>query len=371
MYSALVNPYRLSFFSTALAVIVFIRFGSLSALAQKDSTPAPVKKQCAGLHCAFVRIDHVSKLGSGGNLKYITAFGKAGTYILSCVGTECPVPIEGKEYEYSDQPVKEPGYDHFAFLTGPNVNHEQYDLDVIVPELPLSEVRNLIGECQSSDQFADEADCGKWIARKLAIQRAACPDPEAAIACKSFQELVRANDPEVMNDLAHQDHVYACFLPGKDEFFEVRFSEPSWFGFRPPTAEQVKDGVSSDALTISGGSEFAYYKNGVWEENLSVHNIGNWLYFPLGDKTDLQSMRKNATSKRAQFKGKNIEIEDDRWTLTETYKNQADTETRHTVTVQLATGRFKENFVLTRTGKDVGESSGRCMIVPSDYFSQP
>jgi len=182
---------------------------------------------------------------------------------------------------------------------------------------------------------------------------------------------VRANDPEVMNDLAHQDHVYACFVPGKDEFFEVRFSEPSWFGFRPPSAEQVKDGVSSGALTIFGGSEFAYYKNGIWEENMSVHNIGNWIYYPLGDKTDPQSMRKNATSKRAQFKGRNIEIEDDRWTLTETYKNQADTETRHAVTVQLATGRFKENFVLTRTGKDVGEISGRCMIVPSDYFSQP
>jgi hypothetical protein len=183
------KPYRLSFFSTALAVIVFIRLGSLSALAQKDSNPAPVKKQCAGLHCAFVRIDHVSKLGSGGELKYIIAFGRGGTYILSCVGTECPVPIEGKEYEYSEPAMKEPGDDHYAFLTGPSLNHQQYDLDVIVPELPLSEARNLMRQCQSSEQFADEADCGKWITRKLAIQRTTCPDPEAALACKSFQEL--------------------------------------------------------------------------------------------------------------------------------------------------------------------------------------
>ena len=80
---------------------------------------------------------------------------------------------------------------------------------------------------------------------------------------------------------------------------------------------------------------------------------------------------RNATSKQAQFKGKNIEIAGDHWSLTETYKNKADTETRHTVRVQLATGRFKENFVLTQTGKDFGESFGRCMIIPSDYFGQP
>jgi hypothetical protein len=307
-------------------------------------------------------------LGSAGDLKYITAFGKAGTYILSCVGKGCQVPIEGKEYEYSELQAEEAGGDRYAFLTGPHVNHEQYHLEVIVPELPLLEIRNLIGRCQNSDRFADEADCGKWITRKLAIQRAASPDPEAAIAFKSFQELVRENDPDVLNGLAHQDHVYACFLPGKDEFFEVTFSEPTWFSFAPPDAEQVKDGVPKSALTIIGGSEFAYYKNGIGDEDRSLHNIGNWIYFPLGDKTDPQSMRRNATSKRARFKGKNIEIEDGRWTLTETYKNLSGTETRHTVTVQLTTGRFEENFVLDETGKEVSEGSGRCLIVPSDYF---
>jgi hypothetical protein len=320
------------------------------------------------LHCVFVRVDHVSILGSAGDLKYVTAFGRAGTYILSCVGKGCQVPIEGKEYEYSEQPMKEPGDLHYAYLTGPHVNHEEYQLEVIVPELPLSEVRNLIGRCQSSSRFADEADCGKWIARKLAIQRAASPDPEAATAFKSFQELIRANDPDLIDDLAHQDHVDVCFLPGKDEFFEVVFSEPNAFGFKPPDEDQVKEGVSKRALTALGGSEITYYKNGIGDEDRSLHNIGNWIYFPVGDKTDPQSMQRNATSNQARFKGKNIEIEDGRWTLTETYKNQSGTETRHTVTVQLTTGRFKENFVLDETGREVSEGSGRCLIVPSDYF---
>lgn len=352
--------------SSAVVVIVLACFGGRSSTAQKLSTSGR-EKPCAGLNCAVVRIENISHLGNNGELKYITASGKAGTYILSCT-FECQVPMKGREYEYSEQSAKKASDDRYAFLTGPKVDHEQYNLEVIVPELPPAGVQTLIDHCQSAVRFATEPDCGKWITRKLAIQRAACPEPEAASACASFQELVRANDPEVMDDLAHQDHVYACFLPGKDEFFEMTFSEPTWFSFAPPSEEQIKAGVPSNALTIFGGSEFAYYKNGVGEENMSLHNIGNWIYVPLGDKTDPRSLRENATSKRARFKGKNIEIEGDRWTLTETYKNQAGTETRRTVTVQLATGRFKETFALTGTGKDVGESSGRCLIVPSDYF---
>lgn len=362
----LMNNYRLGFCGSALAVAVFFWLGSPTALAQRVPSTALANKNCSGLHCAFVRIDDVTTWGKG--LKYITASGSAGTYILSCLTFEnCQIPVQAELYEYSEQPLTEPDDDRYAFLTGPKVEHEQYTLEVIVP-LPVAEVRRLIGQCQGSDQFATEADCGKWITRKLAIERTACPDPEAVTACKSFEELVHANDRDVMNDLANQDHVYACFLPDKDEFFEVTFSEPTWFSFAPPDGEQVKEGVPRNALTIRGGSEFAYYKDGVGDENRSLHNIGNWIYFPLGDKTDLQSMRKNATSKRAQFKGKNIEIDGDRWTLSETYKNQAGTETTLTVTVQLATGRFKEDFILTGTGQNMEENSGRCLIVPSNYF---
>jgi hypothetical protein len=361
------NAYRPSLCYATLAIAVFLCVGSLSAPAQRVSSTALANESCSGLHCAFLRVDAVS----GKDLKYITASGKDGTYILSCLdyaSLPCQLPIQGQEYEYSEMPVTDQSDDRYAFLTGPHVNHEQYTLEVIVPELPLSEVRNLIEECQSSVRFADEADCGKWITRKLAIQRAACPDPEAVVACNSFKELVRANDPYVMDDLAHADHVYACFLPGKDEFFEAIFWEPSYMAFSRPDEDQVKEGVPSNALTAPDMSEFAYYKNGIGDENRSIGDTGNWIYSPLGGKTDYATLRKNATSKRAEFKGKTIEIEGDRWTLSQTYKNQAGTETTHTVTVQLATGRFKEDFVLTRTGQNMGENSGRCLIVPSKYF---
>jgi hypothetical protein len=362
------NTYRPRLFYVALVAVAICNLGSVCTIGQNPSTSTAAAKSCVGLHCAFVRIVHVTSYGKNGDLKYIIASGKAGTYILSCLTFECQVPVEGKEYEYSELAVTEPGDDRYAFLTGPAVQHGQYHLEVIVPELPTLDVRALIGQCQRADRFATEGDCGRWIFRKQAIEKAPCPDPGAASACKSFQELVRANDPDVMDDLAHQDHVYACFLPGKEDFFEVIFSEPTPFGFGAPSGDETKEGVPSNALTEPGGSEFAYYTNGVGDENKTLHNLGTWIYYPLGEKTDPQSLKRNASSKQAQFKGKNIEIDSDRWALTETYKNQAGTETQHTVTVQLATGRFREQFVLTASGRDTSDTSGRCLIVSSDYF---
>lgn len=351
----------------ALATAGFVYFSPLSALSQNVSGSAPAKRPCAGWHCALVVADQVSSAGSRGELKYIIASGKAGTYILSCLASQCQVAIEGNKYEYSEQPGNDFADHRYAFLTGPGLNHQQYSLELFIPKLSAAEVRNLIATCQSSDQPADEAACGKWIRRKLAIQKTDCPDPSAATACNSFKELVRANDSNVMYDLAHSDHVYACFLPDKDEFFEVTFSDPANSGFARPSADQIKQGVPSNALTIAGRSDLHYYKDGVADEKMSLHDIGNWVYFPVGDKSGPQSMGQNATSNRAEFKGKNIEIEDDRWSLTETYKNQVGTDTTHTITLQLATGRFEQSFVLTELGGNGGEP-GRCIIAPSDYF---
>jgi hypothetical protein len=80
----------------------------------------------------------------------------------------------------------------------------------------------------------------------MVIQKASCPDPAATAACESFRELIRTNDGDFMDDLAHQDHIYVCFLSAKDEFFEVTFSEPTWMSFSPPSAEKIEAGVPRD-----------------------------------------------------------------------------------------------------------------------------
>jgi hypothetical protein len=350
---------RSALFKPAVRIALIIFFYSGYLLNHGMRTLAQAKKPCGDSHCDVLRIDHISGTG----IKYITASGRAGTYILSCIeGNDCSIPIEGKDYktEFDDNGN--------ADLDGPHVSHGGYSLEVTVPELSVSEVRSGIEKCQRSDQFANEGDCGRWLRRKLALLKAPCPEHEATTACESLHELIKGNDQDVMNDLAHQDHVYSCFLPGKDEFFQMTFSEPTPWSFKPPSAKQIGAGMPREALTTWGGSEFAYYKNGIGEGSMSLHNLGHWVYLPLGAKTDPASMRKNATSKQARFAGENIKIEGGRWTVTETYKNDQDTEMTYTVILELATGRFRDDLVLTRTGNKVAEHAGRCLIAPSTYF---
>jgi hypothetical protein len=359
----------LKIYTHILVVTTLVLLATIRPVSGQVPTTA-TRKPCDGLRCDSVLIDHVSRPGGPKTpLIYITATGKMGVSILSCI-YECKVPLEGKVYAYSEQKPEERSFgEQYIFLTGPNENHEQYQLEVVVPELTLSTVKGLMRKCQASDRFVSEPECAKWIRRKLSLEKTPCPDVESTKACKSFEELLQADDPDLMSDLAQQDHIYACFLPDEDVFFEVNFSEPSWFNFAKPSDEQIKDGISPNALTVLGGSEIAYYTNGIWDENKSLHIIGNWIYYRLGEKTDdFKSMRMNATSKRAQFKGQEIEIDNDRWALSETYKNRANTQTRHSLTLQPSTGRFKETYEVTGNGGDLRESNGRCLIVPTDTF---
>ena len=199
------------------------------------------------------------------------------------------------------------------------------------------------------------------------IEQSTCPDKRAVTACRSFQELLRDNDPGLMNDFLHQGHIYICFIPGKDEFFNVTYSEPSAASFSMPSPEQLKAGVPPGALTASGESDFADFESGVRESDSSIHNFGNWIYLsPIA--ADPDTMRQNANLSRAHFKGKNIEIADDEWSLAETYQNDTDNTIKHTVTVQFATGRFRQAFALADSGKIQLEIDGRCLIASPASF---
>ncbi len=237
---------------------------------------------------------------------------------------------------------------------------------------PVPDTQTLIDQCGRAGQL-NPADCARWASRAQAIQQSPCPDKRTATACRSFQELLRANDPALMNDFAHQDHVYVCFVApdpshgGKDEFFKVTYSDPSPASFATPQPAQIKAGVPSTALAAPGESDFAYFRAGVRDSDSSFHNLGNWIYAPTM-QADLATMRQNADFRLAHFKAANIEISTDEWKLTEIYRNDADTMTKHTVTVQLATGRFRQEFSLADSGKMQAQTEGRCLIAPPTTF---
>lgn len=228
------------------------------------------------------------------------------------------------------------------------------------PATPATDSQFLIDQCRSAGQLAP-ADCTRWVQRKLALTRSPCPDKTAAKACRSFQELLRDNDSGIMADLAGQDHVYVCFLPNVDEFFKVTYSEPAAGAFTKASTAQVKEGVPATALAAPGAADFAYFRSGVRDSDSSVHDSGNWIEPP---PPDPRASPQSPELRPARFQGKTIEITSDEWKLTETYPNDTGTHTRHTVTLQLATGRFRQEFVLADSGKTQAQNTGRCLIAP-------
>jgi hypothetical protein len=199
--------------------------------------------------------------------------------------------------------------------------------------------------------------------RKLALAQSPCPEKTATKACRSFQELLRDDDTGIMADLARQDHVYVCFLPSIDEFFKVSYSEPPSSAFAKASPAQVKQGMPPSAWIAPGATEFDYFRSGVRDSESSVHDSGNWIEIP-----PLPSDPRTPQSpeiRQARFQGKSIVISSDEWKLTETYPNDTGARTRHTVTLQLATGRFRQEFALADSGKIQAQNSGRCLIAPS------
>lgn len=232
------------------------------------------------------------------------------------------------------------------------------------PQKPAPlDTQSLIDQCQRTGQFPTAADCARWATRKQAIEQSACPDKRATTACRSFRELLHDNDAGMMNDFAHQDHVYVCFMPGIDEFFKVTYFGPSSTGFISPTPGQIKAGVPPNALAVAGESDFDYFSKGVRDTDASFHNQGNWIYLP-PVQANPDTLRQNLNSRDAYFKGKNIEIAGDEWKLTESYRNDTNALIKHTVTVQLATGRFRQEYAVADSGSVQTQNDGRCLIAP-------
>jgi len=63
-------------------------------------------------------------------------------------------------------------------------------------------------------------------------QDSVCPAMASRLACKSFQEMRAAKDPDIVEALARK-MAFICFSPKKDRFFTVAFDTPEWSDWLP------------------------------------------------------------------------------------------------------------------------------------------
>jgi hypothetical protein len=201
-------------------------------------------------------------------------------------------------------------------------------------------------QCEAGGSGLSDSQCALWVSRKEFVRKADCADHDSNIACGSFQELIKADDADLMMDLARQDHVYACFRPQQDAFMEIYYSDPN---DGPWQSDQRGSAASSYR---PGTANVRYYKNGIAAEGISFHDSGRW------------TRGLTASGSEAVFRGDNIRIEGSRFEASQMYKNEAKLDIHHTIVLQLSTGRFTEKFEEQPSGETVDEYSGRCFVLP-------
>ena len=361
----------------------------LSAFPAFGQAPASDKQPvCSKPPCIFVHVDavsyydshdsHIQKSGVS-TPKYILVSNGQGTYVLRCYPWDqyCTAPTPNANYEFIHKGEKWLAFakdlyggdpdEEDAFLKGAGGFRGVYRLEAHVPITPGSEVQRLIASCKTSNRFLDETDCAKWLNRKEEARKAACPDGEATVACRSFQELLGAGD--FMGDFAQKEHAFNCFRKKEDVFFNLWFSEPVETGWQQ---EDSKDRT----LTQLGSAAFDYYKQGVWDSSLSAGGNGKWRYDPPGPICN-PTCRKEATSgnsvyeehwegeKEANKPRGSIRIDHERAILSESYNNESGSRTTHEVIVQLSTGRFTERYTWSKSSgtDETEESIGRCLVM--------
>ena len=195
-------------------------------------------------------------------------------------------------------------------------------------------------QCKAGGAGLSDSQCGLWVSRKEFVRKADCVDHDASLACGSFQELIKADDADLMLDLAKQDHVYACFRPQQDVFLEIYFSDTN-------DGPWQNDQRAYPTYRL-GTADIRYYKSGIASEEISIHNSGKWTR-GLNDTV---------------FRGDNIRIEGSRFEASQMYKNESKLDIHHTIVLQLSTGRFTEKFEEQPSGETVDEYSGRCFVLP-------
>lgn len=374
-------------FTNALAIASFT-LGATSFAAQSAAGSAH-QFTCAKPQCIVVHVDGISKdypgdvytgeVSTEANRRNVRVSDAKRTYQLTCnlENKACTTPEIDSQWQLITIRKEKPGYlddregefphnGFEVFLKASNRTLGPYWLVSDMPLLKAGAFQQLIVECRTKEQGLNENDCTRWLARRAQTLEKNCSATDTQVACDSFQGLIRASDPDLLDLFARLEHAYVCFRPHEDIFFTIWFMEPSeWLWSKADEGERKAFSLQNGMLTQIAGPGVYYYNKGVRDENADISEIGVWSYLPLTSDITPSSLARLATSNDAKFNGKTFQIDGTRISVSESYKNSNGKEIKHTLVVQRSTGRFAESYDEDPSGHTVLTYSGQCLVVPN------
>lgn len=108
-------------------------------------------------------------------------------------------------------------------------------------------------------------------------QDSECPATASRAACKSFQQMRVAKDPDVVEALARKT-TFICFSPKKDRFFTVALDTPDWSDWLPDRDKEghlyVEDWASGVDVSLHahGTATMQFFEDGVSDQTLFFHD---------------------------------------------------------------------------------------------------
>jgi hypothetical protein len=189
-----------------------------------------------------------------------------------------------------------------------------------------------------------------------------CPDPDAEQACKSYQELVKANDAALYED------AYYCFRKKQDQFFFVWFSKPY---FRKHWDSENKCMAPDDAATSVGRGSAGTFTNGVEDYSAMPRLVfkGTWSPWPLSAQPDAGLFSSTSIRIAGHWNDDSgvISVDVTQFSIDRLkYQNTLGETIQYDLTIQRSTGRFTESFSKPLQGDETkqvpfGEGTGRCI----------
>jgi hypothetical protein len=169
-------------------------------------------------------------------------------------------------------------------------------------------------------------------------------------SCRSYMELVDNQDPEVLGMISGDKRAFVCFREDEDTFVLVSWLMPMKSGFWP---SKILDGAAPpDEVRSAGAAAYVDYRGGV-EQVLNCHL---WRGFWTAQSKALvdQASFSAATKDRAEW----ANVDSSQAKLVFTYKNSLRALTMYSITINLSTGRFLEEF---SSGEITAEQRGHCL----------
>ena len=179
-------------------------------------------------------------------------------------------------------------------------------------------------------------------------------------AQQSFDELVTAHDPDVIDDLKH-DASYVCFEPKEEKFFIIFYDLPD------PASWQSAYSWETVATTFrQDAKQFGIheYTNGMDDDQLYlVLNRPKAVWEVEGHRNAQKKVVINPSSLQlstAGGEGYNIEVSPASIVLLAEYKNAQKDGVRRTVEVRQSTKRFRQYWEVNDSR--IEDMTGRCEL---------